>query len=349
VHGVTVMNRHAVDNPILRERYRIRILELDFGQKFEDLGKVTMWKLFRMFLFSFRLLFALISSRPQIVYFTIVPTGKIFYRDAVFGMLVKLFNNKIIFHLHGKGIREDAQKSGFKKWLYRKLFKGSNVICLSNLLKQDIADVHTGAIYVLPNGIATKYNGQMILKDEQPMILYLSNLLKNKGIQVFLNSLLKLHEKNIPFRAKIVGEAYDLSYQEAKDFAEANGLNGLIEIPGPKFGLEKDLILSQSDIFVLPSFNECFPLSILEAMQAGLPVVSTNVGGIPDMIEHGKQGLLSRPNDVDDLTEKILQLLENAALRKCLGENARQKFENCYTIEIFNHGLAGIFEEINRQ
>jgi glycosyltransferase involved in cell wall biosynthesis len=212
-----------------------------------------------------------------------------------------------------------------------------------------VASVHTGHIYILPNGIPESRIESSKIENHQPVIVFLSNLKKDKGIEVFLNSLLQIQKKKIPFKARIVGDEYDFTFQDAKEFVESNGMQGLVEVMGPRFGNEKLQILKSSDIFVLPSMNECFPLAILEAMQEGLPVISTVIGGIPDMIENGKQGLLVQPGEVDDLAKKLELLLMEPAKRKALGQNAKAKFESSYTIEKFNLGLAGIFEKVNAQ
>src|SRR5437868_12020924 len=91
IHGVSVMNQYAVNNPFLKENYQIHILTLDFGQTLKDIGKIKLGKLIRMIRFLFKLCFELISFRPDLVYFTIMPTGKTFYRDAFISKIIKGF------------------------------------------------------------------------------------------------------------------------------------------------------------------------------------------------------------------------------------------------------------------
>ena len=342
------MNKQAVDNPFIKETYNTYILPLDFGQKLTDIGRITVGKVFRMFLFTFRLLFVLLTYNPNMVYFTIMPTGRIFYRDAVFAMLIKIFNCKLILHLHGKGIREAAAKGRMKQWIYKKVFKGTTAICLSKLLTADIETVHNGPVYILPNGIAPAHYNHVTRGNSHPVILYLSNLVKSKGIKIFLNSLVILRDKGVAFNARIVGDSADVTMDQAKEFAARHELSNQIDITGPKFGEAKYQTLAQSDIFVLPSLNECFPLAILEAMQAQLPVIATAIGGIPDMIQ-ADEGLLIAPDDVEALASALTRLLKDEELRKRLGRNARLKFESTYTVEKFNMGLAEIFDNVNRQ
>ena len=347
VHGVSVMNQYAYDNPIVREKYEVDVLPLHFGQTLQDIGKITVGKLMRMFVFMFRLAWKMIRFRPQLVYFTIMPTGKIFYRDAVFTSIIKLFGPKLVFHLHGKGIREAAEGSGFNRWLYKKTFKHAYLISLSPRLTADISTVYPGKPFVLPNGIVNTSPQQLErISNDSPLILFLSNLVLSKGIKVFLEAVLELKNDGIPFNAWIIGNSADYSIEEARRFVQANSLSQQVQVLGPRYGKEKEESFKQADIFVLPSLNECFPVSILEAMQFRLPVIASAIGGIPDMISEKKEGLLVQPGDVSDLKEKLALLLLNATLRKELGFNGQNKFIQNYTIEHYNQGLANIFDQI---
>ncbi|WP_081195832.1 glycosyltransferase family 4 protein [Niastella koreensis] len=345
IHGVTVMNQHTVDNPNWKLKYDVKTLPLHFGQTLDDIGKITPSKMVHMVGFLFRLCGILIRFRPSLVYFTIVPTGKIFYRDALITSLIKLFRRRIVFHLHKKGIEEMAAGSRHKRWLLKKTFRNTGVICLSKKLTADIRTVYKPEPFILLNGIEV-VNKKIIQRDAAaPRILYLSNLVINKGIEVFLQSLAELHKQGCSFHASVVGAPVDYSLDMAKAFCERAGIAHLVEIPGPKFGADKFDELARADIFVLPSFNECVPLTILEAMQFGLPVVATSVGGIPDILQDGVNGMLVQPGSVEELTTRLQHLLVNKMERLQMGYSARERFMQRYTLAKFYEGLDDIFEQ----
>lgn len=346
VHGVTLMNQYTIDHPWWKRNYEVKTLPLHFGQKLDDIGKITAGKMLHMVGFLFRLCYTLIRFKPSLVYFTITPTGKIFYRDALFTWFIKLFRPRIIFHLHKKGVEEIVVRSRFKRWLYKKTFKGVTAICLSKKLTQDIRTIYQQQPYILPNGIKVVSHGPPKRSNNTPQIIYLSNLIKSKGIKVLLQSLVELRREGCDFNARIVGESIDFSREEANAFCRREGIADVVQVVGPKFEEEKFEELRHADIFVLPSYNECVPLTILEAMQFGLPVVTTNVGGIPDIITHGENGLLTTPGNVRELTTRLKQLLNEKELRMRLANNAREQFMTNYTLEIFYEGLADIFEEV---
>ena len=349
VHGVSIMNKYVLENDFLLKKFETKILPLDFGQTLNDIGKITFKKLQRMVFFSFRLVFFLAKYRPDIVYFTIMPTGKIFYRDAFFALLIRFFCPKLILHLHGKGIYQTTQRSRFKKILYKKVLRSSKLICLSHTLKDDVSHLIEKEPYILANGVPImKVENTYKNKNSVPNILFLSNLVKSKGIEVFLNSIVELNKLGLKFEVSIIGNSVDYTIEEANFFCRENNLENKVFVLGPKYGKDKVEALYKSDIFVLPSFNECFPLAILEAMQAGKPIVSTKVGGIPDIIKDGIEGFLVEPNNTQKLTEVLKLLINDEALRLKLGEGARNKFIANYTLEQFQIGIVQIFEmELN--
>ncbi len=346
-HGVSVMNLYAVNNPLITNSYKTKILPLHFGQKLNDFGKITFRKLMHLVGFVIKLILTMVIYRPHLVYFTIMPTGKVFYRDALFIRIIKLFSSKIIIHLHGKGIKEAADRSPFIRRLYKKTFNNVNLICLSQNLTNDIETIYDSKPFILANGIEINNIFPFNKADNKiPTLIFLSNLSLSKGIQTFVNSLAELRNQNILFSVKIVGDSMDYTIEETKKFIKAKGLSDQVKVLGPKFGKEKIDHLSQADIFVLPSFNECFPLTILEAMQVGLPIVATKIGGIPDMIKDNVEGLLIDLNKPNDLSEKLKSLILDPDLRKRLGKNAQERFNSQFTIRHFNEGLYRIFENV---
>jgi len=347
IHGVTIMNKYAIENPCWSKGYDIKTIPLHFGQTLGDIGKITPGKMMHMISFMFRLCRILATFKPTVVYFTMVPTGKIFYRDALFTMLIKMFRTPLIFHLHKRGIEEMANSSRHKKWLLKKTFNGVKIICLSEKLTLDIRSIYKSKPFILPNGIDVVNSATVAKPDNEiPQILYLSNLVIGKGIKVFLQSLAELHNQGCRFHARVIGAPVDYSIEQAKAFCADAGIADIVDIVGPKFGEDKFEELKRADVFVLPSFNECVPLSILEAMQFGVPVVATYVGGIPDIIKDGTHGLLIPPGSVKDLTYRLKQLLNDKALRKEMGRNAREAFIQKYTLASFYEGLNGIFKQV---
>ena len=112
---------------------------------------------------------------------------------------------------------------------------------------------------------------------------------------------------------------------------------------GPNYGDDKWRLFSRANVFVLPSFTEAFPLVVLEAMAASLPIVATEVGGIPDMIEDGSNGFLVPPGNSEILADRLTKLVNNPQLRVHFGAASREKFLRNYENERFETGLKEVF------
>jgi len=119
--------------------------------------------------------------------------------------------------------------------------------------------------------------------------------------------------------------------RELKKIAELSGLKKKIVFVG--FIKEIEKVYSAIDIFVLTSFWEGCPLSILEAMSFGIPVVSFSVGDVPYIIQNGKDGFFVKDRDFTELIEKIKLLLKNETLRDKIGKNAKEKIRREFTVE----------------
>ena len=115
-----------------------------------------------------------------------------------------------------------------------------------------------------------------------------------------------------------------------------------------KYGKEKEAAFEQADIFVLPTFygNECFPLVLLEAMAHKKPIVSTDEGGIPDIVIDGVNGLISERGNRQSLSDCISKLLESEKQRWQMGNNGYKILKEKYTQEIFEKNMISILKEL---
>lgn len=148
-----------------------------------------------------------------------------------------------------------------------------------------------------------------------PIILYLSRLVTRKGIGVLAKAIPKvLKEVDCHFVIGGSGRLPEMS-------VDSNCLTNLGYVPSDKI----PLLYAKSDIFILPSFYENFPISVLEAMASECAVIATDVCGIPEMIEDETDGLLTKPGDVEGTAQAIIRLVEDSGKRRSLGNQARRK------------------------
>ena len=182
-----------------------------------------------------------------------------------------------------------------------------------------------------------------------PRLLFLSNLIESKGVFVLLDALKILKDKGYSFICDFVGgETKEIDAKRFSDEVEKRGLNEIALYHGRKYGEEKETAFEQSDVFVFPTYypNETFGLVNLEAMSHKKPVVSTNEGGIPDVIKDGENGLIAERKDSESLAQCIGRLLDSEELRQRMGEDGYKKLKEAFTEEKFEANLLQIVNEI---
>jgi len=350
VHGASLMNQFLVNSKSLDHSFEKKVLNLDFVTAVSDIGKVSFSKLIKMVSFAILLFKTLWNSKFDLVYFTLSPLGGAFYRDALFVFILKLFKSNIVYHLHGKGISDEINNP-IKKWIYFYVFRNTSVICLSKLLHYDIEPVFKGHIYDVANGIP-EFKPNNLDRNFKELV-YLSALKQSKGILDFVDALKILNDQEVPYQAKIIGSSTnDLSVEELKSIVSKNNLDSKVRVLGPIYGDDKFKELESSGIFCFPTFykNECFPLSILEAMMMGVIPISTNNGAISEIINHGKNGMIVSMKQPEELAKAILELLnKNASEITKLSQNAQVKFNNEYTISVFEKNISQVFNQILNQ
>ena len=348
VHGSSVVGQFIKDSNLINRSFDTKFINLNTSKSIHEIGKNPLIKINRYLKILYKLILNLICFKPEIVYLSINAKGIGFYKDFLVVFLIKLFGRKLVLHYHNKGVKE-SQRNMINNILYKYLFKNTKVILLSRLLYNDIENyVEKKNVFYCANGIPITNLSIHRFKELEDSyvtkILFLSNLIKSKGICVLINALKILQLKEMKFHCSIVGGEGDISPEELNNMISDLDLNDQVTYLGKKYNNEKYEMFLNSDIFVLPTFyhNECFPLVILEAMQFGLATISTNEGAIPEIIDDGKTGFLIEKQNSEALAKKISWFLKNPNKLKEMGENARIKFLNNYSIDIFEKQLTTI-------
>ena len=167
-----------------------------------------------------------------------------------------------------------------------------------------------------------------------------------KGIEVLLEALAILRSKGVPLRLRAVGDFETPEYRrEVQELCDKLELEEAVEWTG--FAKDVNSELAQMDLFVLPSlFGEGLPMVVLEAMAAGLPVVATNVEGIPEAIRHGQDGLIARPGDPQDLAAAIGRIVTGEVDAKALRESALERQAGKFSETSMAAGVAEVYRRV---
>ena len=163
-------------------------------------------------------------------------------------------------------------------------------------------------------------------------LLYVGRLAGEKGVPVLLQSLVELKKQGLQFHLTLYGDGADRKLLE--QLVSSHGLNTYVTFAG--FADQQTIrnALINSDLFVLPSFAEGVPVSLMESMAVGVPVISTYVGGIVELITPEHSGVLVSPSDIDGLSNAITKYISDAEFRLQISKNARQKIENDFNLRL---------------
>lgn len=335
---------------VINNTFNGRYMNLLLSRSVKEVGKISATKFYRGVITWFKLLGKIINRKPNLCYYTLSTTGAALYKDCVLVGLLRVFQIKTIFHLHNKGVRRNQNKK-INNLMYRFLFKNSNVILVSEQLYLDVEKyVSPWKVYYCHNGIKDYQIETKLLaiSDNKTFkILYVSDLIKAKGVFELIDACSVLKENGRIFKCDFMGGEGDVNREQFESYVKKKGLTEYVKYHGRRFGKLKEVAYEKADVFVLPTYypNESFPLVILEAMQHGLPVISTYEGAIPDMIKDGITGFLVPQQNVTALAERLNLLARYPGLRKQMGEEGRMKYENDFSLKVFENNLLTILQD----
>jgi glycosyltransferase involved in cell wall biosynthesis len=198
-------------------------------------------------------------------------------------------------------------------------------------------------IHRIYNGLNLAEFGRATFFSDPPLIVGIGRLITKKGFTNLIRACALLVERGRPFRCEVFGDGpleKDLRAQ-----IEGLGLQECVQLVGPKPQHEIRARLANANVFVLPSVPESeggmdnLPTVIMEAMATGLPVISTTIGGIPEMVVEGETGFLVRPDDVPALSEAIEKVTNDRSLGQRLGQTGYERAQQFFSIEKNVRGL----------
>jgi len=347
VHGSSIVGMYIKESKLVDNTFDGKFINLSTSLSMNEIGKNPIIKISRYSKIFLKILWNLINFKPNIVYLAITAKGIGFYKDLPIALLIKLFRKKLVLHYHNKGV-SNFQHRLFDHLLYKILFKNSKVILLSERLFADVSKyVNKKNVYFCPNGIPDVYDlKNKAKKNEIPEILFLSNLIESKGIYILLEALKLLKDDGVQFHCNIVGGEGNITSKQLSKKINDLDLDEHVIFLGKKYGDEKIDILKSSDIFVFPTFYETFGIVNIEAMMFKLPVISTDEGGIPDIVKNNKTGFIVEKENSQQISKKIKWLINNPEKAKLMGERGRDYFLKNYTLEVFEKRLKKILQDV---
>lgn len=284
-------------------------------------------------------------QRPAIVH---VHAGSraSFVRKSLVLLLARLGGVHTVFHLHGGGFRRYAQEEAgplLRRWIRHTLEASSRVIALSPGWAAFVRDFAPRArVEVLPNPVRLA-PPTVVQQAEAGRILFLGRIEPAKGVDELLQACAQLAADH-PRLHLVLGGAGDLDWAQRR--ALELGIADRVVTPGWLDECERETQLARAWLFCLPSHAEGLPIAMLEAMAAGVPVVATTVGAIPEAVADGVEGLLVPPHDAGALALAIGRVLDDRQLRARLACAARGAVERHYSTGVVCGRLAALYAQL---
>lgn len=269
-----------------------------------------------------------------------------FWRKNVFSFLARLRGIPVLLHLHGSEMEKfyKNESAGGKRMISSILTKADAVIVLSKSWSEFIGEVAPRAnVEVVYNYVRLPDKSAVSLNDGVVRILFLGLLGKRKGIYDLIEVAKRLKEKNKKIEFWIGGNGEVNQVQKLIDqyqIGECFKLLGWVDKGS------KEQYLSKADVYILPSYNEGLPMSVLEAMSWQIPVISTNVGGIPELIREEVDGFIVEPGNIDQIELSLTKLIDSESLRNDMGKNSKERIRDVFSDEVILPKLDSLYQKV---
>lgn len=327
-----------------------------YSEYIENFRHISTWKLtnnfnkaiYFIYHYIYFILLLLFDRRIKIVHIHVASDAS-FVRKTLMANVARFFKKKVIFHMHAGEFDRYYQNSNRKKWILSSIEKCDKIIVLSEYWKEFYIKLGiTPKKIVVINNIITVPKTKDYYKENDNRIhaLFLGWLNDKKGIFDLID-VLKSHHDELKgkFYLKIGGRDNE---KLIKDIIKEEKLDDILSFEGWVYGDKKNQLLEWNNIFILPSYYECLPISILEAMSYGQAIISTTVGGIPEIVKNHENGILIEPGDKEALWNSIKYFIENKSKIKEYGD-VSLKYVEPYTPSVVLKKINELYKELLKQ
>jgi len=301
----------------------------------------------RLLVFSsalFRFILLLVAQRVDIVHFHVSERGSV-ARKSLLVCLARLFRKPVVMHTHGCEFHVFYERlPSFLQHIVVRIFQScAYVITLSQSWKQ----YYETQLSLPPEHVIVLHN-PVELPEQLPerkgnstvRFAFLGRVGQRKGAFDLIKAYAQLSPEHK--QCSELTLAGDGVVEQAHEMVKELDLEDQVSVLGWINPEERNQLLQSVDVFVLPSYNEGLPVAMLEAMAWGLPVITTPVGGIPEVVTHAKDGILVQPGNLEQLTGSLERLIEDEELRLKMGNNARSRVTPL-SLDTYYVALAGLY------
>jgi len=290
-------------------------------------------------------------ERIDLVHFNSSMDGKAFFRDMSLALAARTVGARIVFQIHGGELAERfLRRQKLAQPIIDRLCRLPDAwVFLYEAERRSLRAVFPVArAEVIPNGVeAAAYDISRTERSAQAVVFgYLGRLVEAKGIGDAIEALalLKREGRLPPLEFRIAGDGPDRDRLRA--LAAEHGLDEVVSFPGTLYDAAKIDFLKNIDVLLFPSHGEGLPYTLLEAMAAGAAVVTTPLGGIPDVLVEEENALFVPPKDPPAIAAAVVRLARSAPLRRAMGEANAARIRVSYTTEAVARRIGELYAKV---
>lgn len=328
------------------------VLEKDYDvtyvESYKDGGKIA--KLLKGIQGYFHFAKVLLINRPDIVHIH-SSFGPSFYRKLPFIYMASWAKVPIINHIHGADFDEFyVNASERKKSLIKKVYnKCTKLIALSDEWKERLSQIVPESKTIVIENYSVLHEDALterLARKSNHTVLFLGEIGRRKGCYD-IPAVVANVVKDVPdVKFVLAGAGNSEDERAVKALVEEYDVVEHVVFPGWVRGEKKDQLLRDADVFFLPSYNEGMPMSVLDAMGYGLPIVSTNVGGIPKIVHEGENGYCCEAGNTSIMATEIIRLLKNREIRESASKASLDIVKKGYSMEAHLLLLEALYEKV---
>ena len=270
------------------------------------------------------------------IHFSLPPSA---YRKYTFFKLAKMMGKKTVIHLHCGSQIDDIWGT-----VYQQMFEQCDCgIVLSEGLKKKIEEhiETTAKIRVVYNPCPIITNTENYEKKNH--VLFSGTLYEGKGYKDLIRAFSKVADAHKDWKVVLAGNG---EVKQARELSDQLGVSEQVQLLGWVGGEAKHRIFSEAKVLCLPSYAEGFPMAVLDAWAYGLPVITTPVGGIPDVAVDGENMLLFNPGNIDTLAERLDLIMSDESLRDKLSVSSAKMASEKFNLDTITAQVAEIYESL---
>ncbi len=254
-----------------------------------------------------------------------------YFRKALVAEIAKVAKKKVILHVHGSEFEVFYRESFalVKRCIRRTLSMSDVVVALSEQWRHSLSRMSgRDNVRILYNPAVV---GPYLEREDSGTVnfLFLGRMGVRKGVFDLVEAVALMRRSNV--RVFVYGDG---DVEGVREHVLRFAVSSKVCVAGWISGSEKTAILKSAHVLVLPSYHEGLPMSVLEAMSWGLPVLATDVGGISEAVEHGRTGFLVEPGDKDGLAKRMDELASSHELRRAMGKAGYGAAKTKFSVEV---------------